>query len=145
MIFMARRKNAFVEKRLLNEWLRERFPTSPPFKQPRLGPTATVQEARLFKSLMRFPDAIVIEKGQVHIIEAKIVPDFGAIGQLEGYNKLFDSTPEFTDFHTTTRNLILLVGQDDVQVRAQAEEKGIEFVVFEPLWVKQAIIDRAGR
>jgi len=142
---MVRRKNKFVEKRLLNEWLRERFPQNPPWKQPRLGPIATVEESRLFKSLMRFPDAIVWDGATIHIIEAKIVPGFGAIGQLEGYAELFQLTPEFAPYHAASKNLIVLVGQDDVQVRAMAQNKGMEFIVFDPVWVKKAIIERVRR
>ena len=78
------------EGRLVNEWLWKTYPTKLQWKRVRLGQTPNKVEAAYYKVLLRWADAIVINDMDVVIIEGKIRPGFGALGQLEAYKELFN-------------------------------------------------------
>lgn len=124
------------EGRLVNEWLWKTYPTKPQWKRVRLGQTPNKEEAKYYKVLLRWADAIVINGTEVIIIEGKIRPEFGAIGQLEAYRELFKVTPEFMEYWHNTIKLVLLCAWEDENVKTECERKGIEYVFYQPEWIK---------
>ena len=125
-----------VEARLVNEFLFERFREKLQWKRVRLGPVPDKAMARAFMVTLRWADAIVKNNGELIVIEAKIFPEFGGLGQLESYAKLVSRTPEFQEFRGLPIRLLYLTTREDVNVREDAEEKNIEYVVFRPDWVE---------
>ncbi len=120
------------ESILLTSWLAEFHRTSPQWKRVRLGVPANPEEAKLYSVLLRWADAIFIEDGFVYIVEAKLRPEFGAIGQLEGYKELFYVTPEFNQYKDWPVKMILLSPFLDLGIAEICTKKGIIYDVWKP-------------
>ena len=124
------------EGRLVNEWLWKTYPTKLQWKRVRLGQTPNKVEAAYYKVHLRWADAIVINDMDVVIIEGKIRPGFGALGQLEAYKELFKKTPEFMDYWNRNIKLVLLTAWHDENIKTECERKNIDYVFFQPDWIK---------
>ncbi len=120
------------ESVLLNLWLAKFHRTSPQWKRVRLGVPANPAEAKLYSVLLRWADAIFLENGKVYIVEAKLRPTLGAIGQLEGYKELFYVTPEFEQYKNWPVELILLSPVLDLGIAEICSKKGIIYEVWKP-------------
>ncbi len=124
------------ESVLLTRWLAKFHRTDLQWKRVRLGIPANPEEAKLYSILLRWADAIFIKDGFVNIVEAKLRPDLGTIGQLEGYKKLFPVTPEFDQYKDWPIKMILLSPIMDFGVAEIASEKGMEYHVWKPVdWI----------
>ena len=120
------------ESVLVNRWLAKFHRTSPQWTRVRLGIPANPEEAKLYSVLLRWADAIFIEKGFVHIVEGKLRPEFGTIGQLEGYKELFKVTPEFDQYKNWPIKMIILSPVMDFSTAQIATKKGIIYEVWAP-------------
>lgn len=120
------------ESVLLTRWLAAFHRTSLQWKRVRLGIPANPEEAKLYSVLQRWCDAIFIEDGFVNIVEAKLRPDLGVIGQLEGYKELFPVTPEFEVYKDWKIKLILLSPVMDLGIAQICTKKRITYEVFTP-------------
>ena len=131
------------ESAMLQAWLTKMHPTDIRFKRVRLGPMPLKEPAAQFKVLQRWADAILIHDGMVEIIEAKLRPNLGVIGQLEGYKKLFLQTPEFTQYHKYPVKMKILAMEFVTDVVEFASDRGIEYEVFTKEQVNQVRNDLA--
>lgn len=120
----------FKETDLLNAWLWQFHRTDVQWRRVRLGVLPTKALARMYMTILRWADAIFLKDGIVHIVEAKLRPDLGAIGQLEGYEKLFKQTPEFSAYQNWPIQKILLTTMRDLNVIQLASDKEIQYVVY---------------
>ena len=120
------------ESILLVKWMAKFHRTDLQWRRVRLGQVATKEEAKYYKVILRWCDAIFIEDGFVNIVEAKLRPDLGVIGQLEGYQKLFPQTPEFQVYKDWPVKMILLSPYLDLNVAELCKDKGIIYEVWEP-------------
>ena len=120
------------ESILLTEYLKTFHRTDLQWKRVRLGIPANPAEAKLYSVLLRWADAIVIHNGFVLIIETKLRPELGAIGQLEGYKELFKVTPEFSAYEKWPIKLILVSPVLDLAIAEICKNKGITYDIFKP-------------
>jgi len=118
------------ETDMLNAWLWDKHREDLQWRRVRLGPLPTKEMARIYLTMLRWCDAIVIKDGIVNIVEAKLRPDAGAIGQLELYKKLFANTLEFTQYKEYSIQLLLLAAMPDLAIAELCSEKDIDFEVF---------------
>lgn len=118
------------ETDLLNAWLWEKHREDLQWRRIRLGVLPTKELARMYMTILRWADAIVISKGIVFIVEAKLRAQPGAISQLELYKKLFINTLEFKQYWNWPIKMLLLTGVMDLNMAELASEKGIIFEVF---------------
>ena len=121
------------ESVLLTKWLAKFHRTSPQWKRVRLGVPANPEEAKYYQVLLRWADAVFIEDGFVNIVEAKLRPDFGAIGQLLGYKELFGVTPEFVQYEDWPIKLILVTPVIDLSTAQLASKYGITVDIYKPI------------
>ena len=121
-----------TEKVYLNKWLAKFHRTDLQWRRVRLGQVATKEEAKFYKVILRWADAVFIKDGFVHIVEAKLRPDLGVIGQLEGYKKLFPVTPEFSVYKDWPIKMILLSPHLDLNIAELATEKGMIYYIWIP-------------
>lgn len=126
---MVRQKESI----LLTEWLRTFHRKNPQWKRVRLGVPANPTEAKFMSVLLRWADAIVESDGKIIIIETKLRPDLGAIGQLEGYKELFKVTPEFSKYVNWPIELILVSPVLDLGIAELCTKKQIIYDVWKPL------------
>lgn len=120
------------ESILLTEWLAKFHRTSPQWKRVRLGVPANPKEAKLYSVLLRWADAVFLENGIMYIVETKLRPTFGAIGQLEGYKELLKVTPEFVAYENWPIKLILVSPVMDLGIAEICTKKGIIYEVYKP-------------
>jgi hypothetical protein len=120
------------EAKLVNDWLWTFHPTSLQWRRVRLGIVPDKEYAKMYMVILRWADAIFIEDGKVHIVEAKLRPDAGAIGQLEHYKDLFTRTPEFQQYWNYPIELILLTPYLDLELVALCSKKGIRYEHYVP-------------
>ena len=121
-----------LESVLLVKWLAKFHRTALQWRRVRLGEVATKEEAKYYKVILRWCDAIFIDAGFVNIVEAKLRPDLGVIGQLEGYKKLFSVTPEFQVYKDWPVRMILLAPMLDLNIAELCKDKGIIYEVWKP-------------
>lgn len=120
------------ESILLTKWLAKFHRSKPQWKRVRLGIPANPQEAKLYSILLRWADAIFLDDGFVNIVEAKLRPDLGTFGQLEGYKELFKVTPEFSAYENWPIKLIILTPILDLATSQIASKKDIIMNVWKP-------------
>ena len=118
------------ESNLLNAWLWEKHREDLQWRRVPLGPIPSKAMARMYMTLMRWIDAVVVYDGVVYLVEAKLRPGPGAIGQLELYNKLFPNTLEFTQYKLYPIQMLLLSSMPDLAIAELASEKDIIFEIF---------------
>ena len=82
--------------------------------------------------MLRWADAVFIHDSIVYIVEAKLRPDLGSIGQLEGYKQLFVVTPEFKQYWNYPIKMILLSAHADLNIAELCKKKDIIFEVWVP-------------
>ena len=121
------------ESILLTSWLKTFHRTSPQWKRVRLGIPANPEEAKMYSVLLRWADCVFLEDGIMYIVEAKIRPDLGAIGQLEGYKDLLKVTPEFSAYENWPIKLILLSTMMDLGIAQICSKKDIIYDVWKPV------------
>jgi len=119
------------EAKLVTRWLAKFHRTAPQWKRVRLGQVATKDEAKFYKVILRWADAIFLEDGQVWIVEGKLRPELGAIGQLEGYAKLFPVTPEFSMYKEWPVRMILLSPYLDLNIAELCKDKNITYEIWD--------------
>lgn len=120
------------ESVLLTKWLKTFHRTALQWKRVRLGEVADKEEARYYKVILRWADAVFVEDGVVYIVEAKLRPSLGVIGQLEGYKALFIVTPEFQQYWNYPIKMILLSAYLDLNIAELCRKKEIIYEVWKP-------------
>jgi len=120
------------EKIFLNAWLWEFHRSKPQWKRVRLGPVPNPEQAKFFSVLLRWADAVFLEGGNIVIVEAKIRPNFGAIGQLLGYKMLIKATPEFENYVAWNVRMLLLTKFPDLAVTQLASKFDVEHEIWNP-------------
>lgn len=125
------------ERRLVNEWLRVAHREHIQKTRVRVGPAIDHPEAKALVVLMRWVDALVYDGNNVILVEAKLRPDAGAIGQLEHYRDLFIQTPDYKLWWDLPVKLVLLSALRSRDIEEICAKKGIEFVLFRPAWVDE--------
>lgn len=124
------------EAKYVVEWLRLFHPTNLQWKRQRLGPFDDTASGRMLGVISKWVDAIYVENQVVHLVEAKLRQQSGAISQLEIYLRAFGETPKFMEYWDLPRKGVLLVPRIDQDVKLLAAEKNIEYVVYSPEWLK---------
>ncbi len=122
----------FKESELVNKWLWNKHRNSLQWRRVRLGPLPDHEHARAFMVTLRFADAIFIENGEVNIVEAKLKPNAGAVGQLLQYKDLFPSTPEFSSFSHFPIKMWLLTPVIALDIVEMCSKYGIIYEVWTP-------------
>lgn len=120
------------ESELVNKFLWEFHRTNPQWRRVRLGVVPSKELARMYLVTLRWADAIFIENETVFIVEAKLQPNAGAIGQLLLYYDLFGQTLEFKDYWHMKREMIFLCPAMDLNLAEQCAKHDIKYVVYDP-------------
>lgn len=128
------------EAMFINAYVKEFYPTATALGKTRVGKRPYGSE--IYSVTLGYPDKILLLPGEVIIIEGKIKPTTAAVGQLEFYGQQFLETPGFDVYRDFKKRLILLTPIDDPVVRAYAESKGIEYIVYKPKEVNRLLEER---
>ena len=126
----SKKKSGMTESDLLNAWLWEKHRENLQWRRVRLGVLPTKELNRMYLTILRWADAIVIKDGIVFIVEAKLRAQPGVISQLQLYDKLFGQTPEFSQYWLWPRKLMILSSVVDLNMVELASDKGILFELF---------------
>ncbi len=121
---------ALKETELLNAWLWDKHRTDVQWRRVRLGVLPTKELARMYMTILRWVDAIYLDRGVVYIVEAKLRAEPGALGQLDLYEKLFKQTPEFTAYKEWHIQKVLLTAVMDLNMAELSSEKDVEYELY---------------
>lgn len=135
----------FAETRLLNEYLRDRYPDAVTLVKPRLGafPAGLIRdttddaERRFASNFRRWADAIVIEDEQLIVIEAVMWDPGRKVGQIQAYIKLVPHTPELEEYHGLPIVGEIVTAQHDPLAQEVIEDAGFRYVHYEPEWMEE--------
>jgi hypothetical protein len=137
------------ERRMLAEWLADRYPDAEVWQQVKLGAyqsafgneNLTQSEQRYVGVFRRYADALVFTPSKLILIEASIPPKPGYISQLKLYHSLVPLTPELGNYRQLPIEMVYLVAFEDPVVTALARREGILVEVFRPQWVSDYIAE----
>lgn len=118
------------ENAMLQAWMWKFHRTDPQWRRVRLGVLPTKESNRMYMTMLRWADALYLKGGVVNLVEAKIRPDLGAMGQLNGYAKLFRNTLEFKNYWDWPIKKILLTAGRDLNIIQMCSEEGIDYIYF---------------
>jgi len=129
------------EMEMLGEWLAARHPGARVMTHVRLGPDAggslhpglSPEERRLLgASFRRWADAVVVDGGQLLVVETAMVPSPGDISLVDTYLLLVDVTPELQELRPLPRRGVLVWAVDDPYSRQVAIKNGLSVELFKP-------------
>lgn len=128
---------------LLREWAAARYPAYRLTEQLRLGPTIatlagqTVSPA--LEAMLRvnnwYADGVIVAPNELLVIESKMKPNPGAVGQVLFYCSLRYSTPELAAAIKLPCVPVVLFAEDDHSVRRWAQTWGCRVEVYTPSWI----------
>lgn len=118
------------ENAMLQAWMWKHHRSDPQWRRVRLGVLPTKESNRIYMTILRWADAIYLKDGAVWIVEAKLRPDLGALGQLRGYAKLFKNTLEFKNYWDWPIKKILLTAGRDLNIIQMCTEDDIIYEYF---------------
>jgi len=141
------------ERRLLQEFLRKEYPTTPYATNVRLGAIPaelfsrplTPAQARQLSRLKRFCDAVVFLPGKSIILEAKMRCHPGIVTMLELYKKLFQETPDLKERWEVPIELMLVYAIEDPVTVQLAREHGVRVIQHVPTWLDEYLKSIAPR
>jgi len=136
-----------LTSRLLSEYLAAHYPGARIFQEYHLTlpNEAAIARAggrvspRYGGTIIGYPDAAVFLPGEVQLWEAKAALSFAAIGQIEGYGASWHASVEARFAPGLPVTLHILAATDNPGVRAVAEAKGIQVVIYNPPWFATAV------
>jgi hypothetical protein len=128
---------------LLQEWVTAKYPLARVFYELRLGPTQKhlvgVQVSPVLEAMLRvanwYADAVLVTPTEVLVIEAKVDPDPGAVGQVLFYRSLIYSTPALAGYTTMPVMPVVLFAEDDSGVTPFARGLGCRVEIYTPPWI----------
>jgi hypothetical protein len=138
---------------LLQEWVSAKYAGAQVFYELRLGPTSKslvgVQVSPALEAMLRvanwYADAVVVTPAEVLVIEAKVDPNPGAVGQVLFYRTLIYSTPALQAFTTMPVTPVVLFAEDDSGVTPFARGLGVRVEIYTPAWIAQYLDTRQFR
>ena len=119
------------ESDLVNRWVNEFHPQALQWRRVRLGVVPDKETAREYNVILRWADLIYVEEDVVYIVEAKLRPTAGAIGQLEHYKLLFAKTPSFSQYINYPVRMQLLTNYLDNEIVELCSRKDIDYVYYQ--------------
>lgn len=142
------RRRAQQSTTLLHEWSEMQVWTRQPLYEERLGPTVQLTvgqhvtpalEAMLRRSNW-YADLIAYPPGAIWVVESKMDPDPGAIGQALFYARLVMQTPALRERVTAPILPVVLFAVDDSDVRSFAAQQGVSMHVYTPPWYEDYLV-----
>jgi len=132
-----------ASSKLLQEWVLLKYPLAQVFYELRLGPTQKhlvgVQVSPVLEAMLRvanwYADSVVVTPTEVLVIEAKVDPDPGAVGQVLFYRSLIYSTPALGGYITMPVMPVVLFAEDDSGVTPFARGLGCRVEIYTPPWI----------
>lgn len=131
------------EKRLVMEYLAEKYPGCEWFIQYRVGADPEMAggeyedeaERRLARQANYWVDAVVVTPTELVVIEATMYRGAAKAGKLMEYIMLLPATPDLRPY--LGRRVVgeVVSAQDDPLGREVCKKMGIRFVVYEPPWL----------
>jgi len=131
------------ERRLLAEFLRKEYPTTPYATNVRLGSippefisrTLTPAQARQFSRFKRYCDGVIFLPDKSIIVEAKMRADPGIVTMLELYKKLFQETPDLKERWDLPIEMMLVYSIEDPVTVQLAREHNVRAIQYVPSWL----------
>lgn len=137
------------ERRLVAEYVVERFPKSRVIFDCPLGPVPEKMVAtlgyrkalRLARGLRPMVDALVIQDHEVILIEAKILKWLDGMAKLPIYRGLVKSTPELQEYKNYSSSMVLCTPWISETIEAAAGIQEVKVDIFCPEWINDYLTE----
>src|SRR5208282_1506529 len=137
------RRNIQASTMLLAEWIALFHPTATVLFEHRIGPVPqTAIGLRLSPAEIRqlsvrnsYADALLIEAGQLIVVEASVDPDPGKLSQVLYYARLIPQTADLAKYKALPIVPVWLCGLTNPVMAELANELKVQFVVYSPSWI----------
>lgn len=110
----------------------------------RSRPPGWEQMRPFYVSTLLEADLIYREGPDVWILEFGVWRPQMKLGQLQVYKTLLADTPGYLDTPDERIKLKIVVGRQEATFRQVAEALGVAVEVYQPDWLRQALIERMG-
>ena len=139
------RRLTLQSTRLLHEWANVQPWDVAPIYELRLGPTVLSAHApvltpkieAMLRVFNRYADLVGIIGQEILVVEAKMVPEAGAISQLQHYIDLLPLTPLLREHRDKRVQGVLLFAVDDPVITQRAHLSGFRVEIFTPPWANE--------
>lgn len=123
---------------LLQEWVSVKYAGAQVFYELRLGPTqkslAGVQVSPALEAMLRvanwYADCVIVTGTEVLVVEAKVDPVPGAVGQVLFYRTLIYATPALQPYTAMPVTPVVLFAEDDSGVTPFARGLGVRVEIY---------------
>lgn len=128
---------------LLAEWIALFHPFAKVFYEHRLGPVPqsaiglrlSPAEIRQLSVRNSYADALLVEGGQLTVVEASVDPDPGKLSQVLYYARLIPRTADLARYRDVPIVPVWLCGLTNPVMAELANELKVQFVVYSPSWI----------
>ncbi len=142
--YVPKRKYRYGETMYVQEILNTFYPNAIKISPCRLGKLPvppegqqwTEADRRMLMTSQRWGDAVAIEGGVLHLIEAKLLPSRYPEGEskLRFYRTLVPNTESLKKYNWNILVVELWLPTDDILTRSLCQQDNIELKVFQPPW-----------
>lgn len=130
-----------------------KYPGAQVLYECRLGPTQKhlvgVQVTPTLEAMLRVAnwkaDCVIVLPNEVLVIEAKVDPDPGAVGQVLFYRSLVYLTPALAALTALPLSPMVLFAEDDSGVTPFARSLGVRVEIYTPPWIATYLEQRQFR
>lgn len=129
-----------VERRLINEWMAERYAGQTYYLNYPLGPLPAgfTDEKNAFPWLRKV-DGLAIADHQVHLVEAKVWKPTDGLDKLPSYKAVVPHTPWLGEARNYPVKMILLTPRSNAAIEGSAAVLGIELVLVSGGWIDEVV------
>lgn len=119
------------EEKMLKRFLKERFSECDTWSNIALGKVNDWKNEAMLRPVRKRADAVVDRGSDCLLIEAKLKPKSGAIGQLLVYKELLGRTKKFQHLGDLPIELMFLTTRVDEEIKEVCDDLDIEYVAFD--------------
>ena len=147
------RRNAKAETRMLHEWVSLHGWQAQAIYELRLGPTpqtlvgqvVSPQLEAMLRVSLWYADLIVPTGRELLVVEAKVQPKPGAVGETLWYSTLVPTTPVLAPYANLPVVPVVLFGESNDALNSFARALGVRVELYTPPWIAEYLSTRQFR
>ena len=147
------RRAAKAETTLLHEWVSLHGWQGQAIYELRLGPTpqtlvgqvVSPQLTAMLRVALWYADLVVPTPTELLVVEAKVQPKPGAVGEALWYSQLVPTTPDLAAYAHLPVVPVVLFGESNETLNTWARALGVRVELYTPPWIAEYLSTRQFR
>jgi hypothetical protein len=116
-----------------------------PTPQTLIGVTVSPQLEAMLRVALWYADLVVPTPTELLVVEAKVQPKPGAVGEALWYSRLVPTTPELAAYAHLPVVPVVLFGESNEILNAWARTLGVRVELYTPPWIAEYLSTRQFR